>query len=71
MNRKPYISPSLTTVCFNAERGYALSLTVEQSVNPIDNYIEVMMLEGNTYNETETFGEHGYWQEENRGAFWY
>lgn len=68
--KKTYIAPVLATVSFYAEQGYALSLPVEQSLNPIDNYIEVMMLENNNYYETETFIEHNNWQEENRTAFW-
>jgi hypothetical protein len=70
MKKKSYIAPSLTTVSFHTERGYALSLTIEQSINPIDNYIEVMMLDNNDYHETETFIEHNDWHEDDRGAFW-
>lgn len=68
--KKTYIAPLLTTVSFYAEQGYALSLPVEQSLNPIDNYIEVMMLDGNNYYETETFIEHNNWREGDRTEFW-
>lgn len=70
MTRKKYIEPTLTVVSFRTEHGYALSLPIEQQLNPIDNYIEVMMLENNTYHETETFGEHDVWVEDKRNAFW-
>lgn len=66
MTRKKYIEPTLTVVSFHTEHGYALSLPIEQQLNPI----EVMMLENNTYHETEAFGEHDVWVEDNRNAFW-
>ena len=73
--KKPYLSPTLTVAAFRTEKGYAESGSiVEQMTNPIDNQIELMLVEeadGNhVYRETETFIEHNDWQQGNNG-FWF
>lgn len=73
MKKRIYIPPSITSVYFHAEKGYALSLPVEQSINPIDNYIELMMFDdadNNHYRETEAFIEHDDWSSSNPNSFW-
>lgn len=71
MKRKEYSAPNLTVVQFLAEQGYTLSLSTEDAVNPLNDYIEMMMLDNNdTYRETETFIEHSDWTDDNSGAFW-
>lgn len=71
MKRKEYSAPNLTVVQFLAEQGYTLSLPTEDAVNPLNDYIEMMMLDNNdTYRETETFIEHSDWTNDNSGAFW-
>lgn len=73
MEKKKYTPPSLTVVCFHSEHGFALSLPIENSINPLDGYIEMMMFEeqnNNNYRETETFIDHSVWTDYNSDAFW-
>lgn len=73
MAKKTYLTPTLTVASFHSEKGFALSLPFENQVNPIDNYIELMMFDNannDSYRETETFIEHSVWTEDNTNYFW-
>ncbi len=50
-----------------------MSLPIENSINPLDGYIEIMMFDeqnNNYYRETETFIDHSDWNNDNNDAFW-
>ncbi len=73
MEKNVYIKPALTVVEFRVESGYASSMAELIPGNPLDGYLEMMMTTqggSNDYGATETFSNHGTWQEDN-GGFWF
>ena len=68
MEKKTYIAPALTVVTFRAERGYSLSGTPEGT--PRDGFLELMFMDNDNYQETETFSQHSTWTQENSSSFW-
>ena len=67
MDKKPYISPSLTVVEFSAEKGYAES---QENIVPSAGMLLLLFNQNSTPSyETETFSTHNTWTEDS-DSFW-
>ena len=61
--KKVYLAPALTVVQVRAEKGYADSGHLTES-------IDIFFLDHSTERETETFTTHDSWTQNNQDGFW-